>query len=67
MPSRTESKRRSVIEDYGGGMYFKRIDHVFAYQNLHTSSIPVSELAALVYVGNISQSRYEMSCNFLMK
>eukprot|EP00112_Aurelia_sp_Birch-Aquarium-sp1_P004598 Seg1522.2 transcript_id=Seg1522.2/GoldUCD/mRNA.D3Y31 product="Major antigen" protein_id=Seg1522.2/GoldUCD/D3Y31 len=37
------------------------------FQSLQISSIPVSELTALVYVGNLSQRQYQMCRNLLIK
>ena len=35
------------------------------FQNLHVSSIPASDLTALIYVGNLSQRQYQM-CRILL-
>ena len=43
-------------------MYFSKLGHVVeGSQSLHICSIPVSGLAALVYVGNLSQSSHRVS------
>ena len=59
-------ERRNVVEDGDGGLCFRRLGRVSVFQSLYISSFPVSKLAALVYVGNLSQSQYQMWCDLLM-
>ena len=67
VPVRIESSRTNVAEDDGGGMYLRRLGHARVFQSLHISSILASELAAHLYIGNLSECQYQMCCDLLMK